>query len=67
MEASDKTLRDEFEDRRVSVLAIMALWKKGSHVSQSVCCRIIVMKDVACLIGLRHEKLGFVKQAATID
>ena len=64
---STKHLRDEFEDKRVFVLAIMALWKRGSHVSESLRCRIIVTKDVECLIGFRHEKLGFVKQAATID
>ena len=52
---------------RVSVLIVMALGKRGSHVSQSVRCRIIVTKDVECLIGFRHEKLGFVKQAAVID
>ena len=51
----------------VSVLTVMALWKRGSRVSQSVRCRIIMKKDVECLIGFRHEKLGFVKQAATID
>ena len=51
----------------VSVLTVMTLWESGAHVSQTVHCRIIVPKDVECLIGFRHEKLGFVKQAATID
>ena len=52
----------------------MTLWERGSHVSQrgshvseSVCCIIVVSKDVECLIGFRHEKLGFVKQVATIN
>ena len=45
----------------------MALWKRGSHVSQNVHCKIIVLKDVECLIGFGHEKLGFVEQAMTID
>ena len=54
-------------DRRVFVLTVMALWKRGSHVSHSIRCRIIVTKDVECLIVFRHEKLGFVKQATTID
>ena len=54
-------LRNGFDDRIVFVLAVMALWKGGPHVSQSVRCRIIVAKDVECLIGFRHERLGFVK------
>ena len=45
----------------------MTLWESGSHVSQHVHCRFIVPKDVECLVGFRHEKLGFFKQAATVD
>ena len=66
-EASVESLRNGFDDRSVSILAVMALWKGGPHVSQSVRCRIIVAKDVERLIEFRHETLGFVKQATAID
>ena len=48
-------------------MTVVTLWESGSHVSQNVRCRIIVSKDVECLVGFRHEKPGFVKQTATID
>ena len=45
----------------------MALWKGGPHVSQSVHCRVIVVKDVKCIIGFSHERLFFVIHAVTIE
>ena len=52
-------LRDEFEDRMVSILTVMTLWESGSHISHTVYCCIILSKDVISLIGFGHEKLGF--------
>ena len=60
-------LRNEFEDRMVSVLTVMTLWERGAHIIQTVCCIIIVPKDVESLIGFRHEKLSFFKQRVTFD
>ena len=51
----------------VSILTVMTLWESGSHISHTVYCFIIMPKDVESLIGIRHEKLGFFKQAATFD
>ena len=51
----------------VSILTVMTLWESGSHISHTVCCFIIMPKDVESLIGIRHEKLGFFKQAVTFD
>ena len=65
--ASDEPLWNEFDDRSVSVLVVMALWKGGPHVSQSIHCRVIVVKDVQCIIGFSHERLCFVIQATTVD
>ena len=51
----------------VFVLTVMTLWESGAHISQTVRCIIIVPKDVEYLIGFRHEKLSFFKQAVAFD
>ena len=45
----------------------MSLKEGGPHIGQSDYCGIIVPKDVECLIGFRHKKLSFFKQASAFD
>ena len=54
-------LRNVFEDGMVSILAVMASWERGSHISQTICSCVVVPKDMESLIVAGHEKLGFSK------
>ena len=63
----DMPLGDEFEERSLSDQAKMALREGGPHVCQGIRCWVIDVKNVKELIGIRHERLGFVIQETTIN
>ena len=48
-------------------MSVVTLWERGPHIGHKFRCGVIVLKDVECLIGFRHKKLGFIKQVAAID
>ena len=58
-ELPEPHLRDKFEGGMISILAVMTLWERGSHIGHIVCCCIIMSKNVENLVGTRHEKLCF--------
>ena len=58
-ELPEPHLRDKFEGGMISILAVMTLWERGSHIGHTICCCIVLPKDVINLIGVGHEKFGF--------
>ena len=60
-ELPEPHLRDKFEGGMISILAVMTLWERGSHIGHTVCYCIIMLKNVESLIGTRHENIGFFK------
>ena len=51
----------------ISILAAVALRKHGTYISHVVHCLIMIPEDMISLVGLRHEQLSFLIQAATFN